>query len=246
VSCRVVSCRVVSCRVVSCRVVSCRVVSCRVVRWRFDVAVLSGCGGSPGGTCFWYPFLTFVGISTGLTACSSFLVAYFLPFAASGLPELQGSPCVSCVVSSAARRACSVFHVSCGTPAPIDSHLRTRCSFSERNQDALHLPSLELLRQGAVDQSPRPAPLLSILTMSTIFVIAPPTRHTAVPGSAVGRVGPHRGRHCRAVPPTGRLHRRYAVPGKAIALRAPGALRPQDIPNRQRKAQLCLGWRVRR
>lgn len=88
-----------------------RCVSCRVVRWRFDVAVLSGCGGSPGGTCFWYPFLTFVGISTGLTACSSFLVAYFLPFAASGLPELQGSPRVSCVVSSAARRACSMFHV---------------------------------------------------------------------------------------------------------------------------------------
>jgi hypothetical protein len=54
-------------------------------------AVLSGCGGSPDGTCFWYPFLTFVGISTGLTACSSFLVAYFLPFVASGLPELQGT-----------------------------------------------------------------------------------------------------------------------------------------------------------
>jgi hypothetical protein len=143
------------------------------------------------------------------------------------------------------RRVRACVRVRCfmcrGAP-PIDSHLRALCSFSERNQDALHLPSLELLRQGAVDRSQDPPPLPSILMVP----MSPPTRHTAVPGSAVGRVGPHRGRHCRAVPPTGRLHRRYAVPGKAIALRAPGALRPQDIPNRQRKAQLCLGWRVRR
>lgn len=59
-------------------------------------SVLKNCSGEG---CFWYPFLTFVGFTTGLTVCSSVLVVYFLPFVASGLPELQGtvlhcgSPC---------------------------------------------------------------------------------------------------------------------------------------------------------